>query len=101
MCNGFHMSSVASLQSAHKQCPCKAHSPYLSCFPLSQAENILLDDDDVAVIADFGLAKKVGVKELEFVTAIKGTLGFIAPGRPLPQPVLTHHSQLTPLETTT
>lgn len=45
-----------------------------------QADNVLLDENDEPIIADFGLAKEVDIKETHRTTAVKGTIGFIAPG---------------------
>ncbi|CAI5961784.1 unnamed protein product [Closterium sp. NIES-65] len=44
-----------------------------------QAANVLLDENDEAVIADFGLAKEMDVNETHATTAVKGTIGHIAP----------------------
>ncbi|CAI5525909.1 unnamed protein product, partial [Closterium sp. Naga37s-1] len=48
--------------------------------PTRQAANVLLDENDEAVIADFGLAKEMDVNETHATTAVKGTIGHIAPG---------------------
>lgn len=45
-----------------------------------QAANVLLDEKDDPVIADFGLAKEMDVKDTHGTTAVKGTIGHIAPG---------------------
>ncbi|CAI5493341.1 unnamed protein product [Closterium sp. Naga37s-1] len=44
-----------------------------------KAANVLLDENDEAVIADFGLAKEMDVHESHASTAVKGTIGHIAP----------------------
>ncbi|CAI7790787.1 unnamed protein product, partial [Closterium sp. NIES-54] len=44
-----------------------------------KAANVLLDENDEAVIADFGLAKEMDVNETHATTAVKGTIGHIAP----------------------
>ncbi|CAM8930930.1 unnamed protein product [Rhodiola kirilowii] len=44
-----------------------------------KAANILLDEDLEALIGDFGLAKFVGYKDTHATTAVRGTLGHIAP----------------------
>lgn len=44
-----------------------------------KADNVLLDDEEEAIIADFGLAKEMDVKETHATTAIRGTVGHIAP----------------------
>lgn len=44
-----------------------------------KAANVLLDDGDEAVIADFGLAKEMEAHETHATTAVKGTIGHIAP----------------------
>eukprot|EP00475_Leptophrys_vorax_P001641 TRINITY_DN10901_c0_g1_i2.p1 TRINITY_DN10901_c0_g1~~TRINITY_DN10901_c0_g1_i2.p1 ORF type:complete len:631 (-),score=52.25 TRINITY_DN10901_c0_g1_i2:135-2027(-) len=44
-----------------------------------KAANVLLDDQDEAVIADFGLAKEMDAHETHATTAVKGTIGHIAP----------------------
>lgn len=44
-----------------------------------KAENILLDDKDEPVVADFGLATEMEADETNRNTAIQGTLGHIAP----------------------
>nr|BAF79963.1 receptor-like kinase [Closterium ehrenbergii] len=44
-----------------------------------KAANVLLDESDEAVIADFGLAKEMDVQESHATTAVKGTIGHIAP----------------------
>ncbi|CAL5198580.1 unnamed protein product [Lathyrus oleraceus] len=42
-------------------------------------ENILLDEDYKALVADFGLAKLVGKDESNVMTTIRGTRGYLAP----------------------
>ncbi|XP_058760637.1 probable receptor-like protein kinase At5g20050 [Vicia villosa] len=42
-------------------------------------ENILLDEDYKALVADFGLAKLVGKDESNIMTTIRGTRGYLAP----------------------
>lgn len=44
-----------------------------------KADNILLDDEFEAVVGDFGLAKPVDFKNTHITTAVRGTLGHIAP----------------------
>lgn len=46
----------------------------------AQAENILLDEKDMPVVADFGLATAVDPEDPDRKTGIQGTLGHIAPG---------------------
>lgn len=50
----------------------------LACY---QAANVLLDENDDPVIADFGLAKEMDVKDTHAKTSVKGTIGHIAPGK--------------------
>jgi serine/threonine protein kinase len=47
-----------------------------------KSNNILLDDDDGAYVADFGVAKimQTGGNETDSMTAIAGSYGYIAPG---------------------
>lgn len=44
-----------------------------------KADNILLDDEFEAVVGDFGLAKPIDFKNTHVTTAIRGTIGHIAP----------------------
>ncbi|KAK1430258.1 hypothetical protein QVD17_12877 [Tagetes erecta] len=44
-----------------------------------KAANILLDDEFEAVVGDFGLAKLMGYKDTHVTTAVRGTIGHIAP----------------------
>ncbi|KAL5187714.1 BRASSINOSTEROID INSENSITIVE 1-associated receptor kinase 1 [Glycine soja] len=44
-----------------------------------KAANILLDDDFEAVVGDFGLAKLMDYKDTHVTTAVRGTIGHIAP----------------------
>ncbi|KAK7368780.1 hypothetical protein VNO80_10810 [Phaseolus coccineus] len=44
-----------------------------------KAANILLDKDFEAVVGDFGLAKLIDYKNTHVTTAVRGTLGHIAP----------------------
>nr|QNI22152.1 SERK-like protein 3 [Urochloa brizantha] len=44
-----------------------------------KAANILLDEDFEAVVGDFGLAKLMDYKDTHVTTAIRGTIGHIAP----------------------
>jgi serine/threonine protein kinase len=44
-----------------------------------KAANILLDEDFEAVVADFGLAKFMDYKDTHATTAVRGTIGHIAP----------------------
>lgn len=46
-----------------------------------QAENVLLDEKDEPVVADFGLATASEEEDGEKKTGIQGTLGHIAPGQ--------------------
>jgi len=46
-----------------------------------QAENVLLDEKDEPVVADFGLATASEEEDGERKTGIQGTLGHIAPGQ--------------------
>eukprot|EP00850_Spirogloea_muscicola_P000441 SM000002S05521 [mRNA] locus=s2:483887:487358:+ [translate_table: standard] len=43
------------------------------------SKHILLDDDYEAVVGDFGLAKLMDFKETHVTTAVRGTIGHIAP----------------------
>ncbi|XVF49281.1 hypothetical protein PTKIN_Ptkin03bG0255900 [Pterospermum kingtungense] len=42
-------------------------------------ENILLDENYKAIVADFGLSKLVGKDESRVITTIRGTRGYLAP----------------------
>ncbi|KAI3755276.1 hypothetical protein L1987_55072 [Smallanthus sonchifolius] len=44
-----------------------------------KAANILLDDEFEAVVGDFGLAKLMNYKDTHVTTAVRGTIGHIAP----------------------
>jgi somatic embryogenesis receptor kinase 1 len=44
-----------------------------------KAANILLDDDFEAVVGDFGLAKLLDHRDSHVTTAVRGTIGHIAP----------------------
>ncbi|XP_038887572.1 BRASSINOSTEROID INSENSITIVE 1-associated receptor kinase 1-like isoform X1 [Benincasa hispida] len=44
-----------------------------------KAANILLDDEFEAVVGDFGLAKFMNYKDTHVTTAVRGTIGHIAP----------------------
>ncbi|KAF2581006.1 hypothetical protein F2Q68_00006526 [Brassica cretica] len=44
-----------------------------------KAANILLDEDFEAVVGDFGLAKLMDYKDTHVTTAVRGTIGHIAP----------------------
>ncbi|WVZ77603.1 hypothetical protein U9M48_025454 [Paspalum notatum var. saurae] len=44
-----------------------------------KAANILLDEDFEAVVGDFGLAKLMDCKDTHVTTAVRGTIGHIAP----------------------
>lgn len=44
-----------------------------------KAANILLDQDFEAIVGDFGLAKLLDHKESHVTTAVRGTVGHIAP----------------------
>ncbi|CAJ1936010.1 unnamed protein product [Sphenostylis stenocarpa] len=44
-----------------------------------KAANVLLDEDYEAVVGDFGLAKLMDYKNTHVTTAVRGTLGHIAP----------------------
>ncbi|CAM8956161.1 unnamed protein product [Rhodiola kirilowii] len=44
-----------------------------------KAANILLDEDFEAVVGDFGLAKQLDHRESHVTTAVRGTVGHIAP----------------------
>ncbi|XVF43356.1 hypothetical protein PTKIN_Ptkin02bG0033800 [Pterospermum kingtungense] len=44
-----------------------------------KAANILLDDDYEAIVGDFGLAKLLDHRESHVTTAVRGTVGHIAP----------------------
>jgi LRR receptor-like serine/threonine-protein kinase FLS2 len=43
--------------------------------------NVLLDEDMVAHLSDFGIAKLLGEGESNAYTTTLGTLGYIAPGK--------------------
>lgn len=45
-----------------------------------KAANILLDEDFEAVVGDFGLAKLLDHRDSHVTTAVRGTVGHIAPG---------------------
>ncbi|XP_020222351.1 BRASSINOSTEROID INSENSITIVE 1-associated receptor kinase 1 isoform X1 [Cajanus cajan] len=44
-----------------------------------KAANILLDEDFEAIVGDFGLAKLMNYKDTHVTTAVRGTIGHIAP----------------------
>ena len=44
-----------------------------------KASNILLDDEFEAVVRDFGLARVMNYKDTHVTTAVRGTIGHIAP----------------------
>lgn len=44
-----------------------------------KAANILLDEENEAVVGDFGLAKLMDYKDTHVTTAVRGTIGHIAP----------------------
>ncbi|XP_057496789.1 BRASSINOSTEROID INSENSITIVE 1-associated receptor kinase 1-like isoform X1 [Actinidia eriantha] len=44
-----------------------------------KAANILLDEEFEAVVGDFGLAKLMDYKDTHVITAVRGTIGHIAP----------------------
>ena len=44
-----------------------------------KAANILLDEDFEAVVGDFGLAKLMDYKDTHVTTAVRGTIGHMAP----------------------
>lgn len=44
-----------------------------------KAANILLDEDFEAVVGDFGLAKLLDHRDTHVTTAVRGTIGHIAP----------------------
>ncbi|KAG6492523.1 hypothetical protein ZIOFF_047486 [Zingiber officinale] len=44
-----------------------------------KAANILLDEDFEAIVGDFGLAKLMDYKDTHVTTAVRGTIGHIAP----------------------
>ncbi|XP_073525610.1 uncharacterized protein [Phyllobates terribilis] len=44
-----------------------------------KAANILVDDEFEAVVGDFGLAKLMGLNDTHVTTAVRGTIGHIAP----------------------
>ncbi|KAB2035792.1 hypothetical protein ES319_D04G177100v1 [Gossypium barbadense] len=44
-----------------------------------KAANILLDEEFEAVVGDFGLAKLMDYKDTHVTTAVRGTIGYIAP----------------------
>ena len=44
-----------------------------------KAANILLDEEFEAVVGDFGLAKLMDYKDTHVTTAVRGTIGHIAP----------------------
>ena len=46
--------------------------------------NILLDDDMVARVGDFGIARLISSQTRNSTIGIKGTIGYVAPGNSLP-----------------
>lgn len=57
----------------HEECT----SPILHCD--LKPQNILLDENYHAKIADFGMSKLIGVEQTRTFTAARGTIGYIAP----------------------
>ncbi|KAK6135406.1 hypothetical protein DH2020_030860 [Rehmannia glutinosa] len=73
MANGSVASCLRGLAYLHDHCDPKIIHRDV------KAANILLDEDFEAVVGDFGLAKLMDYKDTHVTTAVRGTIGHIAP----------------------
>lgn len=67
------LGAAKGLSYLHYECPRKIIHLDL------KAANILLDDDFEAVVSDFNLAEFIDYYDNDVITAIRGTIGHIAP----------------------
>ena len=70
---GIALGTARGLLYLHEQCDPKIIHRDV------KAANILLDEDFEAVVGDFGLAKLLDHRESHVTTAVRGTVGHIAP----------------------